>query len=100
MAAAAGEELESDWTHKLTPDLKKRRALQPSPRVVAQTKKIISKHADKIARRAYEHEQLLNKIKYFLGVFCFGTFCYLLGSSKFHLRKQKLCNTFGIIYSR
>ncbi|KAJ7528730.1 hypothetical protein O6H91_15G016200 [Diphasiastrum complanatum] len=76
---AAGEE-DPDSVHKLTHHLKKRRILQQPPRVVVQTKKIISKHANKIAKQADEHEQFLNKITYCLGVFCFGTFCYLLGS--------------------
>ncbi|XP_002977825.2 uncharacterized membrane protein C776.05 [Selaginella moellendorffii] len=50
------------------------------PKVVVQTKKILSKHAGKLATRADKHEKFINKVKYCLGVFCFGTFCYLLGS--------------------
>ncbi|BFI25872.1 hypothetical protein MPTK2_1g25170 [Marchantia polymorpha subsp. ruderalis] len=50
------------------------------PKVVLQTKEMLSKHAEKIAKRADEHEQFLNKVTYSLGVVSFGTFCFLLGS--------------------
>lgn len=50
------------------------------PKVVLQTKEMITKHAEKIAKQADEHEQFLNKVTYCLGVVSFGTFCYLLGS--------------------
>ncbi|KAJ7524080.1 hypothetical protein O6H91_18G076800 [Diphasiastrum complanatum] len=57
-----------------------RRTRRISPKVVIKTKQILSKQAEKIVKQADEHEQFLNKIKYCVGVFCFGTFCYLLGS--------------------
>ncbi|KAL2653348.1 hypothetical protein R1flu_021476 [Riccia fluitans] len=50
------------------------------PKVVLQTKEMLTKHAEKLAKRADEHEQFLNKVTYSLGVVSFGTFCFLLGS--------------------
>ncbi|CAI9100666.1 OLC1v1037812C1 [Oldenlandia corymbosa var. corymbosa] len=44
------------------------------------TKQILSKHADKIAKRAEEHERFINKVTYLLSVLGFGTFCFLLGA--------------------
>ncbi|XP_028793515.1 uncharacterized membrane protein C776.05 isoform X2 [Neltuma alba] len=45
-----------------------------------QTKEMISKQADKIAKRAEEHERFINKVTHFLGVLGFGGFCFLLGA--------------------
>ncbi|KAJ7282185.1 hypothetical protein O6H91_09G039800 [Diphasiastrum complanatum] len=56
------------------------RSRRPTAVVVTKTKKLLSKQAQKIAKQADEHEKFLNKVKYCLGVFFFGTFCYLLGS--------------------
>lgn len=48
--------------------------------VVKKTKEMISKQAKIVAKRADEHEDFITKVTYFIGVFSFGTFCYLLGS--------------------
>ncbi|KAK8970648.1 hypothetical protein KSP40_PGU009703 [Platanthera guangdongensis] len=45
-----------------------------------QTKEILSKQADKIAKRAEEHERFITKVTHFLGVVGFGGFCYILGA--------------------
>ncbi|KAK4257841.1 hypothetical protein QN277_007376 [Acacia crassicarpa] len=45
-----------------------------------QTKEMISKHADIIAKQAEEHERFINKVTYLLGVLGFGGFCFLLGA--------------------
>ncbi|XP_078432149.1 glycerophosphocholine acyltransferase 1 [Wolffia australiana] len=45
-----------------------------------QTKEVLSKHAVKIAKRAEEHEPLINKVTHLVGVLGFGGFCYLLGA--------------------
>ncbi|XP_057821939.1 glycerophosphocholine acyltransferase 1 [Cryptomeria japonica] len=50
------------------------------PRVVLNTKSILSKQAKKIAKQAEEHECFINKVTHFCGVLGFGTFCFLLGS--------------------
>ncbi|XP_024515484.1 uncharacterized membrane protein YGR149W [Selaginella moellendorffii] len=42
--------------------------------------RFLSERASIISRRADEHEQLLNKVTYCIGVFCFGTVCYVMGS--------------------
>lgn len=56
-----------------------KRPLSP-PKVVLETKKALKKHAVRMAKRADEHEQFINKIMYSFGVLSFGTFCFLLGS--------------------
>lgn len=56
-----------------------RRTLSAS-RVVTHTQKVLTNQAEKIAKQADKHEQLISKITYCLGVLSFGTFCYLLGS--------------------
>ncbi|KAH0460291.1 hypothetical protein IEQ34_010954 [Dendrobium chrysotoxum] len=45
-----------------------------------QTKEILSKQADKIAKRAEEHERFITKVTHLLGVLGFGGFCYILGA--------------------
>eukprot|EP00246_Nothoceros_aenigmaticus_P004323 TRINITY_DN15828_c0_g1_i1.p1 TRINITY_DN15828_c0_g1~~TRINITY_DN15828_c0_g1_i1.p1 ORF type:complete len:355 (-),score=31.99 TRINITY_DN15828_c0_g1_i1:398-1462(-) len=54
--------------------------LRPPPQVVLHTRKILSKHAEEIARRAEEHQAFINKLTYCVGVVSFGAFCFLLGS--------------------
>ncbi|XP_021750092.1 uncharacterized membrane protein C776.05-like [Chenopodium quinoa] len=44
------------------------------------TKKIISEHAERIAKQAEEHERFINKVTYLCGVLGFGGFCFLLGA--------------------
>lgn len=44
------------------------------------TKKILSEHADKIAKRAEEHETFISKVTHLLGVLGFGAFCFILGA--------------------
>lgn len=57
----------------------RKRSLSP-PKVVLETKQALKKHAVRMANRAHQHETLINKIMYSLGVLSFGTFCFLLGS--------------------
>ncbi|CAK9144159.1 unnamed protein product [Ilex paraguariensis] len=44
------------------------------------TKQILSKHADKIAKQAEEHERFINKVTHLLGVLGFGAVSFLLGA--------------------
>ncbi|XP_075474974.1 glycerophosphocholine acyltransferase 1-like isoform X2 [Primulina tabacum] len=45
-----------------------------------QTKQILSKQAEKIAKQAEEHERFINKVTHLLGVLGFGGFCFVLGA--------------------
>ncbi|KAH7294495.1 hypothetical protein KP509_27G003300 [Ceratopteris richardii] len=60
--------------------LKQRKSSLSPPQVVSETKQVIKRQAVRVANQAHEHETLLNKITYLLGVLGFGTFCFLLGS--------------------
>lgn len=44
------------------------------------TKTVLSKHAKRLAKKADEHEQLIMKVTYSLGVLGFGLFCFMLGA--------------------
>jgi hypothetical protein len=59
-----------------------RKGSRSPPKVVLQTKEMITKQAGKIAKRADEHEAFITKVTYSMGVASFGTFCFWLGSSK------------------
>ncbi|CAK9879665.1 unnamed protein product [Sphagnum jensenii] len=57
-----------------------RKGSRSPPKVVLQTKEMITKQAGKIAKRADEHEAFITKVTYSMGVASFGTFCFWLGS--------------------
>ncbi|OAY85410.1 uncharacterized membrane protein C776.05 [Ananas comosus] len=73
----------SEWESSLDdaePFRKAKQSISDRSKRVVQTKEILTKQADKLAKQAEEHERIIFKVTHLLGVLGFGAFCFVLGA--------------------
>eukprot|EP00850_Spirogloea_muscicola_P022634 SM000304S11856 [mRNA] locus=s304:118630:122224:- [translate_table: standard] len=60
----------------------RRRPVSPrlNPKVIKLTKDAVKRQTERIAQKADEHEHLINKVTYCVGVVAFGALCFMMGA--------------------